>query len=195
MSHSLTQHTGPVHDAAPTRPDRSRLRRPALAAALVMAACLAPAHAAELSLLGGIDKGNEYSNATLALQSAPIWLHDFAHSKLDVVLEASLGQVSSSTGSGSRHLTHVGLTPIARWWFAPQTAMEFGIGANVFSGTTLGAKEISTAYQFGDSIGLLHRFAGTPWTVGARLTHYSNADIKRPNPGQDYLQLRIGYSF
>ena len=32
-------------------------------------------------------------------------------------------------------------------------------------------------------------------TLGARLTHYSNADIKRPNPGQDYLQVRLGYSF
>ncbi|CAZ87020.1 Lipid A deacylase PagL [Thiomonas arsenitoxydans] len=171
------------------------LRRAALAAALLFTAGLAPAQATELSALWGIDKGHSYSNATLALQSGPLWQHDFAHSRLDVVLEASLGQVSSSEGPGSRHLTHVGLTPFARWWFAPQTAMEFGIGANLFSGTTLGAKRISTAYQFGDSIGLLHRFAGTPWTLGARLTHYSNADIKRPNPGQDYVQLRVGYSF
>ncbi|MDD4887404.1 MAG: acyloxyacyl hydrolase [Thiomonas sp.] len=171
------------------------LRRAGLTAALLLAAGLAPAQAAELSALWGIDKGDEYRNATLALQSDPIWQHDFAHSQIDVVLEASLGQVSSSEGPGSRHLTHVGLTPFARWWFAPQTAMEFGIGANLFSGTTLGAKRISTAFQFGDSIGLLHRFAGTPWTLGARLTHYSNADIKRPNPGQDYLQVRLGYSF
>ncbi|MDD5001035.1 MAG: acyloxyacyl hydrolase [Thiomonas sp.] len=168
--------------------------RTTMAAALICAG-LAQAHAAELSALWGVDKGREYRNTTLALQSDPIWRHDFAHSQLDVVLEASLGQVSSSAGSGNGHLTHVGLTPFARWWFAPQTAMEFGIGANVFSGTYIGGKQISTAYQFGDSIGLLHRFAGTPWTLGARLTHYSNADIKRPNPGQDYLQVRLGYSF
>ncbi|CUA93643.1 acyloxyacyl hydrolase [Thiomonas bhubaneswarensis] len=176
-------------------PSLHRRLIPSFAAILLTTACLAPAQAAEVSLLGGVDKGDNYRNVTLALQSAPVWRHDFAHSQLDLVLEASLGQVSSSLGPGARHLTHVGLTPFVRWWFAPQTAMEFGIGANLFSGTTLGAKEISTAYQFGDSIGLLHRFADTPWTVGARLTHYSNADIKRPNPGQDYLQLRVGYSF
>lgn len=195
MSHSLVQDSGAMPRAESARSNRPHLRPKVLAAALVMAACLTSAQAAELSFLWGVDKGDTYRNATLALQSAPFWQHDFAHSKLDVVLEGSLGQVTSSTGSGARHLTHVGLTPFARWWFAPQTAVEFGIGANVFSGTTIGAKTISTAYQFGDSIGLLHRFAGTPWTLGARLTHYSNADIKRPNPGQDYLQLRVGYSF
>jgi lipid A 3-O-deacylase len=192
-----TSHNSPLFKQGAKRPvlTTAALRRAALAAALLLTAGLAPAQAAELSALWGIDKGVSYSNATLALQSGPLWQHALAHSRLDVVLEASLGQVSSSEGPGSRHLTHVGLTPFARWWFAPQTAMEFGIGANLFSGTTLGAKQISTAYQFGDSIGLLHRFSGTPWTLGARFTHYSNADIKRPNPGQDYVQLRAGYSF
>ena len=36
---------------------------------------------------------------------------------------------------------------------------------------------------------------GTPWLLGLRLTHYSNADIKQPNPGQDYVQLRASYFF
>jgi lipid A 3-O-deacylase len=155
---------------------------------------MAQAQAAELSALWGAGKEG-YNNATLAVQTGPLWTHDLAHSKIDVVLEASAGQVTGPSGSAHRSLTHLGLTPFARWWFAPDTAMEFGIGANVFSGTYLGSKHISTAYQFGDSIGLLHRVAGTPWTLGARFTHYSNADIKRPNPGQDYLQLRVGYSF
>ncbi|OYV39755.1 MAG: acyloxyacyl hydrolase [Thiomonas sp. 20-64-5] len=167
----------------------------AMAAAALLSALgiIGSARAAEFSVLWGAGRG--YHNATLAVQTAPLWTRDLTHSKLDVVLEASAGQVTASSGTGRQHLTHVGLTPFARWWFAPQTALEFGIGANLFSGTTLGAKHISTAYQFGDSIGLLHRFADTPWTLGARFTHYSNADIKRPNPGQDYLQVRLGYSF
>lgn len=163
-------------------------------AALLAVLCNAGAQAAELGALWGA-AGRGYQNLTLAVQTAPLWSRPLAHSTLDAVLEASAGQVSASSGPGQRHLVHVGLTPIARWWFAPQTALEFGIGANLFSGTTLGAKRISTAYQFGDSIGLLHRIDGTPWTLGVRFTHYSNADIKRPNPGQDYLQLHIGYRF
>ena len=35
----------------------------------------------------------------------------------------------------------------------------------------------------------------TPWLIGLRLTHYSNAGIKQPNPGQDYLQVRASYVF
>ena len=195
MSINTPRATHCIHQAGPRA--TTRLLRPALAALLLSAvscAGIAQAQAAELSALWGAEKGG-YNNATLAVQTGPLWTHELAHSTLDVVLEASVGQVTGPSGSAHRSLTHVGLTPFARWWFAPYTAMEFGIGANVFSGTYLGGKRISTAYQFGDSIGLLHRFAATPWTLGARFTHYSNADIKRPNPGQDYLQVRLGYSF
>lgn len=168
--------------------------RGALGALCLSALLLPPAQAAQLSALWGHGRGG-YGNTTLAYQTAPLWHHAYAHSALDVVLEASLGEVTAPSDAANHSLTHVGLTPFARWWFAPQTAVEFGIGANVFSGTELGSKHISTAYQFGDSIGVLHRFDGSPWTLGLRLTHYSNADIKRPNPGQDYLQLRVGYHF
>ncbi|MGC8508710.1 MAG: acyloxyacyl hydrolase, partial [Thiomonas sp.] len=44
-------------------------------------------------------------------------------------------------------------------------------------------------------VGVFHRLQGTPWLLGLRYTHYSNADIKRPNPGQDYVQLCISYVF
>lgn len=181
----------------PTRRQATRggqFLRPTLAAAILVTAGLAQVQANELSALWGVGKVG-YDNATLAYQTGALWTHAFAHSSLDVVLEGSVGRVTGPSDSAHRSLTHVGLTPFARWWFTPQSAMEFGIGANVFSGTYIGSKQISTAYQFGDSIGVLHRFADTPWTLGARFTHYSNADIKRPNPGQDYLQLRLGYSF
>ncbi len=165
--------------------------RHALLAWLLAATCLAQARASELSALWGAYRG--YHNATLAYQADPFWMHDFAHSRLDLSLEGSVGQATGPSGSGHPSLWHLGLTPIARWWLTPQSGIEFGIGANVFSGTYIGDKRISTAYQFGDSIGVFHRFASTPWTLGLRLTHYSNADIKFPNPGQDYLQLRVAY--
>lgn len=151
------------------------------------------AHAADLSLLWGADKG--YHNTTLAVESAPLWTHALRNSHLDLTAEVSVGYAQGPAGTSGGSLWHLGLTPFVHWWFAPNTAMEFGIGANVFSGTTIGGKRISTAYQFGDSLGLMHRFTGSPWLLGLRFTHYSNADIKRPNPGQDYWQLRIGYTF
>jgi lipid A 3-O-deacylase len=167
--------------------------RPFLACILIAGACVQTAQGAELSALWGAYKG--YHNATLAYQTSPFWTHDFNHSRLDLSLEASAGQVTAPSGTPDHSLWHVGLTPIMRWWLTPQSGMEFGIGANAFSGTYLGSKRISTAYQFGDSIGAFHHFNHTPWTLGVRLTHYSNAEIKRPNPGQDYIQLRVSYGF
>lgn len=171
-----------------TRSIRSR------AVALVMAgASLAPgfAHAAEVSALWG--RGNHSQNFTLAYQTGPFWSRQLSASGLDASLELSAGQARADHASTDRSLWHVGLTPVVRWWFEPSTALEAGIGANVFSGTRLGSKNISTAFQFGDFIGVMHHFEHSPWIVGLRFTHYSNADIKRPNPGQDYLQLRVSY--
>jgi lipid A 3-O-deacylase len=162
-------------------------------AAASLLACASAAHATDLSLLWGADKG--YHNSTLALESDPLWTHALANSRLDLTAEASLGYAQGPSGTPGASRWHVGLTPFLQWWFAPNTAMEFGIGANVFSGTYIGSKRISTAYQFGDSLGVMHRFAHSPWLLGLRVTHYSNADIKRPNPGQDYFQLRLGHTF
>jgi lipid A 3-O-deacylase len=162
-------------------------------AATSLLACATAAHAADLSLLWGADKG--YHNTTLALDSSPLWMHALPDSRLDLTAEASVGYAQRPSGSPGGSLWHVGLTPFLHWWFTPETNLEFGIGANVFSGTYIGGKRISTAYQFGDSLGVVHHFAGSPWLLGLRFTHYSNADIKRPNPGQNYWQARLGYSF
>ncbi len=185
----------------PSVPSRGRRGRPGgrpaslltAAALLAGAVATAPAHASELSVLAGSWDG--YHNLTLAWQSSPLWQHDFGTKRLDLSLEASAGRVFGPSDSLGSPLWHVGLTPFLRWWFTQDTAIEAGIGANVFSGTYIGSKRISTAYQFGDSLGLYHRIAETPWGVGLRFTHYSNADIKRPNPGQNYMQVRLSYEF
>ncbi len=152
---------------------------------------VAPARASEVSLLAGSFDG--YHNITAAWQSDALWAHDFGSHRLDLSVEASAGRVFGPAGKVGAPLWHVGLTPFLRWWFTQDTALEAGIGANFFSGTYIGSKTISTSYQFGDSLGLFHRISDTPWGVGVRFTHYSNADIKRPNPGQNYLQLRVSY--
>ncbi|OIQ91556.1 lipid A deacylase PagL precursor [mine drainage metagenome] len=146
-----------------------------------------PAHAAEWTALwGGADGAH---NAALARQGAPFWRS--AGGTLDASLELSAGLF---TRDGD-HVWHVGVTPVLRWWMTPSNALEAGIGANLLSSTWIGPKGMSTAYQFGDLLGVVHRFDGTPWSVGARFTHYSNAGIKHPNPGQNFIQLRVSYDF
>ena len=165
---------------------QSSLLRGAIVACAMATA--ASAHADNVTLSMGANSG--FQDLTVLWQTAPLWRS--TDQTLDVSLEGSLGRVSAS---GSNALWHVGLTPLARWWFTPTDALEAGIGANLFSATRIAGKNISTAYQFGDSLGYVHRFADTGWSTGLRFTHYSNASIKRPNPGLNLFELRISHAF
>lgn len=174
--------------------DQNRLRQTLAASLLALLATASPrAGATELGVVAGHLDGDD--SVAVHYQTAPLWRSTLASRPLEVSLEYSLGMVRAESGHGHRDLAHVGVTPYARWWFATNTGLELGLGANVFSGTRLGDKDISTAFQFGSSLGLMHRLADTPWLLGLRLTHYSNAGIKQPNDGQTYLQLRASYVF
>lgn len=97
--------------------------------------------------------------------------------------------------SDSENSTQVGLSPALRWrpngwsdgWF-----VEGGIGVNViFPKYDTKKKEFSTTFNFGDHIALGKRFGASDqheWSL--RFQHFSNARIKRPNPGENFLQFR-----
>lgn len=161
----------------------------------LLAALGTASHAAvgELGVLAG--SGNGHHSFAWNYQTAPVWEGEFAARPLDVSLEYSLGQVRAPTGRSNRDLLRLGVTPFARWWFSRSSGVELGVGVNLFSGTRVGDKDLATALQFGSSIGVLHRLRSTRWLIGVRLTHYSNAGIKQPNPGQDYFQLWTSYVF
>jgi len=150
-------------------------------------------HADELGLeAGGLDG---YRGMALNYQGVALWRGALAARPLELNLEYSFGVVQAVSGPSNRSLAHLGLTPFARWWLGANTGAEVGVGPNVFSGVHLGNKDTSTAFQFGSSLGLFHRLQDSPWLFGIRLTHYSNAGIKDPNPGQNYVQLRVSYVF
>ena len=72
-------------------------------------------------------------------------------------------------------------------WF-----VEGGVGATLFNHTRFAGESISTAFQFGDHLGLGYQFR-TGDSLSLRLSHYSNAMIKEPNPGLTMLQLTYSY--
>jgi lipid A 3-O-deacylase len=155
--------------------------------------CFGPARADEATLhFGG---GNAYRHTMAAYEFGPLYHTKLFERSLEIALEASLGRSLPPSGSAYGGLWHAGMTPLIRFPLTPATSLEYGLGANFFSGASLGDKEISTHFQFGNSLGILHHFAGTRWSTGLRFIHYSNAGLDTPNPGQDYLHLRIGYSF
>jgi len=161
-----------------------------LLVALATVALTTPdARASEWAVLLGVDGDNR--DGTVSYLSEPVWIPDFGASKLDVHWEVDAGRTTALGSASNADLWHVALVPKVRFRLSAQTAVELGIGPSLFSGTRLGDKRFSTAFQFADVISLIHDIAGTHWSVGVGFSHYSNADIKQPNPGQDYVQLII----
>lgn len=139
--------------------------------------------------------GTGYRHAMVAYESPSLCHPHLFQRTFEIALEGSLGRSLPPSDAARGGLWHIGMTTLLRYRLTPATSVEYGLGANIFSGTMLGDKDISTRFQFGNSLGILHHFAGTHWSTGLRFTHYSNAGIETPNPGQDYLHLRIGYTF
>ena len=129
-------------------------------------------------------------------------LRDYEWGNVSGYFELSLGRWVSSVDDGSSSsawVTQVGLTPVLRWqpfkssrWFT-----EAGIGVNLLAPIYRSSdKRFSTAFNFGDHVGVGVQF-GEPRTqeLTLRLQHFSNAGIKDPNPGANFVQLRYSARF
>jgi len=101
-------------------------------------------------------------------------------------------------GAGRDHLWLLGLTPTLRWtpdegrsaWF-----LQGGVGITLTDHLyRSGDEQFSTAFNFASHVGVGLRFGeARQQEVMLRLQHISNASIKHPNPGINYVQLRYGY--
>jgi hypothetical protein len=104
-------------------------------------------------------------------------------------------------GGGSDQLTQVVLLPSLRMRLARGASpwfIEFGIGASYMDRNyETPRKRFSTRWNFYDVLGLGHTYGGPDGRheVGVRLIHTSNAGLKDPNPGENFLQLRYVHRF
>ena len=130
------------------------------------------------------------------------WYRDFSIGRLGGYWEVSIGRWNSDVedNGGSAWVTQFGVTPVLRlyphsWggrWF-----VEGGIGANVLQPIYRSAgKRFSTAFNFGDHLAIGRRFGiDGRHELALRFQHFSNAGIKEPNPGENFLQLRYSWEF
>jgi lipid A 3-O-deacylase len=96
-----------------------------------------------------------------------------------------------------QNLTVIGFTPTFRYqrddkkgWFG-----EIGIGYHLFSELyNNDDNRLSTAFQFGDHFGGGYAF-DNGWEATFKVQHYSNASIKRPNSGANFLVLKVARPF
>lgn len=109
--------------------------------------------------------------------------------------ERANGQPDSPNG-----LYQLALTPVLRYRLdngASPYFLEAGIGVTVTNHLYKSRdKRFSTAFQFGDHVGIGYDFgARQQHELVLRYEHDSNGSIKKPNPGQNFIQVRYAYWF
>jgi len=117
-----------------------------------------------------------------------------------VELALSQWRYDSAIGAGKDQLTQMALTPVFRWrldggaspWF-----LEAGVGLSLTSVLyQTQAKRFSTRFNFGTHLGVGRNFGPHgEHELSLRLEHFSNAGIRHPNPGENFVQLRYAYRF
>ena len=172
---------------------------------LVGAVLLAPgAHAVDLSPGGVFVQGGVAERATYTATAGVIWpwawRRESRHGEVTGITEAFISHWNARGADGRHSLTQVGLLPMFRYrgdhgrsaWF-----VEGGIGISLMDQTyTTPTKQFSTRFNFVDVVGVGRSFGPQRGReLSLRVTHVSNAGIKKPNPGENLLQLRYAVLF
>ena len=143
--------------------------------------------------------GGDYERAGVGLRFAPVWSYQGDNWKAKLYPEAEYNHFHySGSERGTRdNLNEIGGIAVMRFEYGSSSVKPFaelGLGGALFDHTQLGGKNISTSFQFSEHL-TLGVDMNNAWWVGAQYSHYSNAGIKKPNPGLDYLQLVVGAHF
>ena len=157
---------------------------------LAVAAFLLPMKAAQAldsisAEMGHGTRGVSDWRVGLQWRQEPHWLED---TSMRLYWDAALGTWESDTGT----LQDGSLTPTFRYGHEQGAYFDLGIGFHVLSETRISSQiEFSTKFQFGDHFGVGYRYDRYDFSV--RVQHLSNAGIKNPNPGINFLQVRLQY--
>lgn len=151
------------------------------------------------NIANGTQTKNVFIGAMIPWESArPSW---FGLSR-SLYWDAYIGQWHGPQGNGvDKSYTQLGALAVARF--------RFDEGASPwFADTGLGLAYLDDTYTkpggrvFGSRLNFALRF-GVGYSFGERdahelsvnYAHFSNAGIKKPNPGEDFIQLRYAYRF
>jgi lipid A 3-O-deacylase len=167
------------------------------AGALATAACLA--HAVDwrpdaVVLQAGLGRsGNALIGAGLSWDWS--WHYSSAAAELSARTELLLNEWRADDfGGGHQSFTQLVLLPTLRMQVAQGRSpwfLELGIGASYMDPLYVTPeKQFSTRFNFYDVLGVGYSL-GRDRELGLRLNHVSNGGIKKPNPGEEFVQLRF----
>ena len=118
--------------------------------------------------------------------------------QLDADLSLSNWSAYPDATSGSRRNTLVlEATPAFRWQAGERWYVSAGIGATLSNRTFRNReRRFSTLFNFATHLGTgVWLDAARTHALELRIQHVSNGSIKRPNPGEDFVQLRYLHRF
>jgi lipid A 3-O-deacylase len=172
-----------------------------LLAAALLAAGIAPAQAVDLGPDGASIEIGAGRHAVQMVGVDLVWDWNFERlrrAELTAHTELMLNRWRAHALEGGHfELTQAVLLPSLRMrldrgsspWF-----LEVGVGASWMDHTfmTPPDRRFGSRWNFYDVVGAGYTFGGAAGRneIGLRWSHVSNAGLKKPNPGQDFLQLR-----
>lgn len=133
------------------------------------------------------------SGRTNLLRASLQWRgHDkwFEHSTWHVehYMDLALG----GWNNGHHTVYDLGVTPVFRFQRTSGSYLEAAVGFHAVSELQFERnRETSTRFQFGDHVGA--GIVRGRYDVGLRLQHLSNGGIRNPNPGINFLIVRLQY--
>jgi lipid A 3-O-deacylase len=168
-----------------------------LALSLAPLAAAATAEGRAVALQAG-EAGSDYERVGLSLRLGPLWSSQWGNWKASLRPELELSHFRyTGPAAGPDSMEQIGAIGVLHLHHGEGSIrpyVEAGLGAALFSRDQLGSKDFSTSFQFSEHLGLGLEFAER-WFAGLQYSHYSNADIEKPNDGLDLHQIVIGMHF
>jgi lipid A 3-O-deacylase len=174
------------------------------AVSLAFAIAAAGAHADGQSATAFVAEGGVTVHGTYSLTAGiavPSTWHRISHNgEWTAYTELFVSHWRAKFDGRHASFTQFGVMPVLRYrfdhggspWFA-----EGGVGLSYLDGLyRRDQKRFSTRFNFNDVLGVGRSFgARREQEVSLRFVHVSNAGIKEPNPGENFVQLRYARAF
>jgi lipid A 3-O-deacylase len=153
--------------------------------------------------IDGARAAGDVGLASVGVQLPWDWRRSFLGGELTGHWDAHIAHwrtPGGTAGSDRRHWTQVALVPTLRLRFDGGKSawfMEGGIGLSVLDGHyATRYKTFSTRFNFTDHQGIGVNFGkDRQHELMLILRHVSNGGIRKPNPGEDFVQIRYGRTF
>lgn len=172
------------------------------AATAVAALAHSPVQAAGYAPSGAFVQVGAGENELKSLNVGAVWpcacLQGLLGGRVDGHIEANLGYWNVRGVNGRSSYGSVAVVPMFRYRFDQGRSpwfVEAGIGAVLTDRLyETRSKRFSTALNFSDNVAVGYRLSPKD-EVSLRVQHISNASFKKPNPGENFVQVRYAFSY